>query len=278
MGAATGATSQGRPIRTDAEVLQNRDESGANWRLRLAVPEWPGFGPGQFVMLSAGARSQVLRTDPLLPRPMAVYRARRRDRGAEIEILYRITGRGTRLLSEAEPGQKIRLVGPLGRGFPDLEDVDRSILVGGGTGIASLYELAARLEDRSRLRVLLGARDATQLMGRQDFVELGVDLRIRTEDGSEGRRGLVTESLQEALSERPADLVCACGPTGMMRSCAGIASAHGARCLVSLENVMACGFGVCLGCAAPLASGESALVCSQGPVMDAAAIDWDGLP
>ncbi|MEE8580514.1 MAG: dihydroorotate dehydrogenase electron transfer subunit [Myxococcota bacterium] len=265
------------PLQVDAVVVENRDEAGAYRRLWLSVPGWHHFRPGQFVMLSAGALAAVPRNDPLLRRPMAVYRERGGERPgeAQIEILFRLVGRGTRLLADVGPGQRVAVVGPLGRPFPEVSDAQRSVLVGGGTGIASLYELAARAEKRSRLRVILGAASAADLMGKTDFEQLGVDLRLTTQDGSQGQRGLVTEALEASLAEGAVETLYICGPTPMMRRCAELATAHQIRCYVSLESVMACGFGVCLGCAAPLAGGGFALVCSRGPVMEAAEVDWE---
>lgn len=271
-------------IRVDAEVRANRPEgdeaASPNRRLVLGVPGWPGAAPGQFAMLSPGALGTATRFDPLLPRPMAVYRATPEPGGAAVEILYKVTGRGTRLLADARPGDRIRLVGPLGAGFPLPAPGQRALLVGGGTGIASLYELAAAARARGPVGVLLGARSAGDLMGRADFAALGVELRVATEDGSAGARGLVTALLEAALDEPGAgdDLVVACGPTGMMRRAAEIAAARGRRCVVSLENRMACGFGVCLGCAVPRAGGGFALVCRDGPVLEAAALAWEGVP
>lgn len=259
------------PLRVDADVLVNAVEGGDSRRLRLAVPNWPGFEPGQFVMLSPGARGSSERDDPLLPRPMAVYRD---DSGGGIEVLYKIHGRGTALLSDARAGDRVRLVGPLGRGFPLPDPGARALLVGGGTGIASLYELAFRAAERADVRVLLGARGVDDLMGREDFAALGVALRVATEDGSEGTRGLVTDLLREELAAGPA-AVYACGPTPMMRAAAQLAADAGCGAYVSLENPMACGFGVCLGCAAPLVGGGFALVCRDGPVFEAGVVDWE---
>jgi len=152
--------------------------------------------------------------------------------------------------------------------------------VAGGTGIASVYELAARLARRGPgdARVLLGARSAADLMGAADVAALGVGVEIATEDGSLGTRGLVTELLEAALARDSSAHVYACGPTAMMRRCAEICAARGAACSVSLENPMACGFGVCLGCAAPLRDGAFALVCRDGPVFDADRVDWGRMP
>jgi len=262
------------PLRVDAEVLENAAEGGVNHRLRVAIPGWPGFEPGQFVMLSPGARGAAQRDDPLLPRPMAVYR---QHDGTQVEVLYKVHGRGTALLAEAQPGQRVRVVGPLGRAFPLPEAGERALLVGGGTGVASLYELAARAIGSGSVRVLLGARSADDLMGADDFAALGVDLRLATEDGSEGTRGLVTELLRAALADGGPARVYACGPTPMMRAAAELAAEAGVPALVSLENPMACGFGVCLGCAAPLAGGGFGLVCRDGPVFEAERVDWENL-
>ena len=272
-----------QPIRSEAEVVQNSDEGGVNRRLLLRVDCWPGSQPGQFVMLSPGVRQAVERSDPLLPRPMAVYRVHPEPEGAVVEVLYKATGRGTRLLADALKGDRIRLVGPLGRGFRDPNAVPSSVtpvLVGGGTGIASLYDLAVQAATGPRspagVHVILGARSADDLMGIEDFSALGVTLHLTTEDGSRGAQGRVTDPL-DALLATPCE-VSACGPTAMMRRCAEMAQAQGRRCWVSLENNMACGFGVCLGCAAPRSSGGFALVCTHGPVFDAADVDWEGLP
>ncbi len=266
------------PLRTDAVVLELRQEGGPNRRLRLGVDGWPGFEPGQFVMLSPGAETGAVRTDPLLPRPMAVYRETRNGGAAEIEILFKVHGRGTALLAEVRPGQRVRLVGPLGRGFALPDPGERALLVAGGTGVASVFELAARCAARGKEppTVLLGARSAGDLMGYEDFEALDVPVRLTTEDGSQGTRGRVTDLLEPLLGG-PAR-VYACGPTPMMRRAAEIAERAGRPCVVSLENPMACGFGVCLGCAAPLRDGGIALVCCDGPVFDAARVAWEGLP
>jgi dihydroorotate dehydrogenase electron transfer subunit len=272
------------PLRMDAEVIRNDPESAGSPNLRLVLRSdaWPGFQPGQFAMLSPGAVSEAPRSDPLLPRPMAVYQTRALGEagGTEIEILYKRAGRGTALLAEARPGERVRLVGPLGNPFPLPAPGERALLVGGGTGTASLLELARLAAERGPVEVLLGARSASDLMGRLDFASLDAELFVATEDGSDGIRGLVTRLLEERLESARSEAVCvyACGPTPMMRACAELASQAGRRCWVSLENTMACGFGVCLGCAMPLEAGGFGLVCRAGPVFESGAVVWEGLP
>jgi dihydroorotate dehydrogenase electron transfer subunit len=267
------------PLRVDAEVISNASEGGVNRRLVLRIAEgWPEAQPGQFLMLSPGTRGGAERYDPLLPRPMAIFRTRRMGGEAAVEVLYKVVGRGTRLLADARPGDVVRLVGPLGKGFPEPSPGERVLLVGGGTGVASLFELARRSSKRARVSVLLGARSAADLMGRADFENLDADLQVATDDGSDGAEGFVTELLEQEIVRGEAARVYACGPTLMMRRAAEITEAAGLPCFVSLENRMACGFGVCLGCAVPRKDEGYHLVCRDGPVFEVGDVSWEGLP
>ena len=269
------------PLRADVEVLENLAEGGENYRLALEVPGWPGAEPGQFLMLSPGVRTGLERTDPLLPRPMAVFRqASAGPSSSRVEVLYKVTGGGTRLLAEARRGEYLRILGPLGGAFPLPAAGERALLVGGGTGTASLYELAARAAEKGAVDVVLGARSEMDLMGVSLFEKLDVTLHLTTEDGGRGHRGRVTDLLPGLLGDGPRPVsLYACGPTPMMRACADLAEAAGAtQCWVSLENTMACGFGVCLGCAVPLRAGGFSLLCRVGPVYPAAEIEWEELP
>lgn len=277
------------PLRAEAIVTGHEDRGGPNRWLECAVPGWPIGLPGQFLMISPGPLGGAPRTDPLLPRPMAVFRQRPcpDDPGStRVEILYKAEGRGTRLLADAVPGDRVTIVGPLGRSFPPIAAGQTAVLVGGGTGVASLFELAQWAAQDASVHVLLGARSATDLMGHAEFGSLeGVDVAVATEDGSLGTRGRVTALLEpwleaagSAASRGRDTVVYACGPTPMMAACARLCAEAGVRCLVSLENHMACGFGVCLGCAAPTDAEGYALVCRAGPVFDAATVRWEEMP
>jgi dihydroorotate dehydrogenase electron transfer subunit len=271
-----GTAGSAVPRRIDAPVLRNAAEGVSHRRLVLGAPaDWPAPAPGQFVMLHLGDGA-ARRFDPLLPRPMAVFRAVPRGASRELEVLYKVVGRGTALLAGLCEGARLGVVGPLGRGFPDPGRGQRGVLVGGGTGIASLYLLAARLGPRAC--VLLGARRAEEIMGLADFEALRVELRIATEDGSSGVRGLVTDLLPAALAQVPAAQVHACGPTPMLQRVAAIAAEAGADCWLSLENRMACGFGVCLGCAVRRRGEGFLLVCRDGPVLAARELAVEALP
>jgi NAD(P)H-flavin reductase len=239
-----------------------RVESADPHSVVVDVPDFPAHRPGQFAMLSLDPRG--IRLDPLLPRPMALFC---RD-GTRLEFRFHVVGRGTALLAELPRGAELGVLGPLGNGFADPSG--RPLLVGGGTGTASLYELA---ELHPGARVLLGGRSADAILGLAEFRELEAELQVATEDGSLGTRGLVTE----LLDPQAGDEVFACGPTPMMRAVHERARAAGVPCRVSLESHMACGFGICLGCAVPTDEGFR-YVCTDGPVFDADRLDWKGLP
>ncbi|MCP4007304.1 MAG: dihydroorotate dehydrogenase electron transfer subunit [bacterium] len=226
----------------------------------VQVPGWPRHRPGQFAMLKLDPDGP--HRDPLLPRPMAIYRAD----GDVVEFRIKIVGRGTRALAELPAGASLRVTGPLGNGFPAPRG--SSILVGGGSGIASLFELAR--DTTPAPTVLLGGRSQADILGLDDFEKLSIDLRIATEDGSLGTRGYVTELLQP----EPGEVVYACGPTAMMQRVAEIAQKAGASCRVSLEANMACGFGICLGCVVETRNGFR-YVCKDGPVFSAEDVSWE---
>ncbi|MFQ5456939.1 MAG: dihydroorotate dehydrogenase electron transfer subunit, partial [Myxococcota bacterium] len=233
-----------------AEVKRQQRLGRDAWLLRLALPAFAPPAPGQFVMLRVTEGG-----DPLLGRAMAIYRSSRRGRGATVDVVYRVVGRGTALLAAAAPGRKLWVLGPLGGAFRLPPAGGRAVLVGGGTGIASLHLLGQALRRRRVIErvALIGARTKTELLCRQDFRALGARVRVSTDDGTAGLRGTVTDLLEKTLggAVRPPDAAYVCGPTPMMESAWRVCERAGIPCQVSLEGPMACGFGVCLGCAVP---------------------------
>ncbi len=227
--------------------------------------------PGQFVMLRVRSGD-----DPLLRRPFSVAGLRA---GGGLLLLYRVVGRGTRILSGLRPDERVRVLGPVGRGFSLPAEGSTPLLVAGGIGLAPLLFLSSAL-DSAAWRLLCGFRSGSEVIPPEP---LGLDpgrLLITTEDGSRGRRGLVTDLLEERLSAEPDAARCtifACGPPAMLRRVASLAAERGVPCQVSLEARMACALGACQGCAVKAArsSGRTFhLVCQDGPVFDAADLDW----
>ena len=203
--------------------------------------------------------------------------------GAEPSFLVKAVGEGTRRMVQAPPEACFTLLGPLGAPWRHPRPDARAVLVAGGVGLPPLLFLARELgATREAARgprplLLYGGRSAEDLpLG--DEVAAVAELRTATEDGSRGTRGLVTALLEPALDEltragSPAELFT-CGPHGMMAAVAAIAARRGVGCQVSLETRMACGYGVCLGCATARPGGGYLYACNEGPCVDATAVDW----
>ena len=233
--------------------------------------EWrpPAFRPGQFVMLRV---SDGL--DPLLRRPFGIYKVMAADAG--VELLYQVVGKGTRILSMKRPGESLGLLGPLGNGFPVPATGAKVVMVAGGMGIVPLYPFA---RDMKGGVLLYGTRGSIEASVAGDFKQLDCKVKHATEDGSIGVKGYVTALLKAELTTDA--VVYACGPAPMLKAVAAMAASAGVRCYVSLERSMACGIGVCLGCAVkgrPHADAGNKLykmVCSDGPVFDGDDIDWE---
>jgi dihydroorotate dehydrogenase electron transfer subunit len=191
-----------------------------------------------------------------------------------IELLYKVVGGFTRRLSEMVPGSPIDLLGPLGNDFAVPETARRIWMVAGGIGAAPLVFLSRYLAENGRdltdSAVFMGGRKEADLVCRERFAELGMAVYRTTEDGSAGEKGLVTTPLARQAASSPPDMICACGPMPMLLAVAEIARARSIPCRVSMETLMACGLGACLGCAVETAGDETAYrhVCRDGPVFD----------
>lgn len=246
--------------------------------------------PGQFAMIRINCHS-----DPLLCRPFAIHRSSlSQSKGEGIEILYQVVGKGTRILSHLSKGDRIDGFGPLGRGFRIDPGKKRSIVVAGGIGIASLVCLVEGLSDKGRMEkgiVLMGAKTRESLLCVDVIRAFDWQLKIATEDGSAGHKGLVSDLLSREIAIQGSEEITihSCGPIGMLMEVARIASEAGITCQVSLESQMACGTGACLGCvirgsrtrSKELSQGSSKKIylrtCTEGPVFDASEIAWDFL-
>jgi len=241
-------------------------------RLTMAAPEIATAAePGQFVMVRLPGEGQ----DPLLRRPFSIHQVN----DTTVQILLKVVGRVTRQLAALQPGEKIDLLGPLGRGFRLDPLPAGACLVGGGIGAAPLRLLARQLGRRlpaEKIVVLLGARNRIEVTAlAETFAELGCQVQIATDDGSAGHHGLVGDLLTALATPEPMT-VYACGPHPMLAGVAGICRQKQWRCQVSLETMMACGVAACLGCAvAPADPAAGYLhVCKEGPVFEAGEVSW----
>ncbi|VAW38030.1 Dihydroorotate dehydrogenase (NAD(+)), electron transfer subunit [hydrothermal vent metagenome] len=253
----------------NSTVTARESLAGDVFRLTVQAPRIAAAAqPGQFVMVRAGDT-----LDPLLRRPLSIHQVLPDGR---LRLLFKVVGKGTGLLAGLGPGKMIDLIGPLGRGF-SLGPAGPACLVGGGMGMAPLYFLARWL---LQLRpgpgddqILLGARNRAELkLPAAEFSGLGYPLHLATDDGSLGHHGLVPELLDDVLPS--VRQVYVCGPYPMMRTVALKCRDAGVACQVSLETHMACGLGVCLGCAVAVAGGGYKHVCKDGPVFAADEVLW----
>jgi dihydroorotate dehydrogenase electron transfer subunit len=227
--------------------------------------------PGQFAMV----RSADWGLTPLLPRPMSLLTA-----GAEPSLLVKVVGEGTRKMARAAVGEVFNLLAPLGSAWPTPPADRLPLLVAGGCGVAPLLYLARELagnveQSRQDIVALYGGRTKQDLPLADQFNDIA-ELHLCTEDGSRGTKGRVTVALQTALERfgNRAAVYC-CGPWAMMAAVAKMAQDHGAVCWVSLESLMGCGYGVCLGCPTGRSDGGYLYTCKDGPCVDAREVDWN---
>jgi dihydroorotate dehydrogenase electron transfer subunit len=259
-----------------AEVLENSFISPQYYLITLSSREVAKEArPGQFVLVRGWSGY-----DPLLARPMSineVYYDAGRPKG--IKILFQVVGRGTQLLSLLSPGDEVYLRGPLGNGFP-LSPTGKAILIAGGIGVSPLLFLASELKKGgSELGLLIGGKSEEDILLVQSFEKLGVMIGITTEDGSSGRKGVVTELVEERLSRGEELIIYACGPEGMLKEVARLSQRYRCKAYLSLERRMACGIGACLGCAVKIKKEgreEMVRVCREGPVFSADEVLLDG--
>lgn len=250
-------------------VRENEPRDGNCRRMVLEFPAPLDAEPGQFFQFDVRRGG----TDPLLRRPLSIAGAE----GRSFTFFYQVKGRGTLALGRCRPGERLPVIGPLGKGYP--RPPGRKIIVGGGLGAAGLLFLAAVLradpEERD-VSILLGARSRQHLALETEFRQFPFQTGCTTDDGSCGRCGTVCDLLGETIADASGPgTIYACGPTPMLREVSRVAAARpGLKVFVSLEMMMACGFGVCRGCVVPTASGYRA-ACTEGPVFDASEILWD---
>lgn len=232
--------------------------------------------PGQFVTLRAQDQDT-----PLLRRPFSIHRLTvTGGRVTGIEILYRVVGPCTRRFAQLQAGETVNVLGPLGKGFSLPAGCRRVFLVGGGIGVAPLLFLADRFSstgiDPAGSALFLGGRTEADLLCRPAFRALGLPVHLSTDDGSVGHHGVITELIEKKLNTDRPDLICACGPPAMLAAIGEIAAKRSIPCQVSIETLMACGLGVCLGCAVDTVDADTGYhhTCKDGPVFDARRLKW----
>ncbi len=260
-------------IEQDLKIAFNRRVAARTFLMGIWSPEMAGLsGPGQFVMIRVGPGM-----DPLLRRPFSIAGVE----GKEIFlVLYQVVGRGTALLSQVREGDRLSVLGPLGRGFDGSTAGSDPLLIGGGVGIAPLLFLYRSLGGKG-VTFMAGFGTGPDVVPVQEMgLEKG-DIDLSTDDGAVGHKGMVTDLLEARLAERAGDVstIFACGPPPMLRRVADLAFPRNIPFQVSLETAMACGVGACQGCVVKTSGKTVAYyrACREGPVFDARDVDWRSL-
>jgi len=255
-----------------ARVKSHRELCG---KYRLLVLDAPSIAssskPGQFVHLRVPSHE-----DAVLRRPFSIYRVK----GRSLSILYKQVGRGTAAMGLIEDGDSISLIGPLGNGFPVNRRDILPVLVAGGYGVAPLLFLAESMKKKGI--VFIGGATAKDILCAKEFRKIGWDVRVATDDGSLGKKGLVTNILDSWLTtggkkSRPLEFY-ACGPDLMLKAVGERAVKNGWKAWLSLDKHMGCGVGACLTCVQRVRAGDGretwARVCRDGPVFESRQVIW----
>ena len=221
--------------------------------------------PGQFVILMAGEKGERI--------PMTISDID--PVKGTITIIYHVVGRSTAAFKRLEVGDGYRsLAGPLGRPS-EVEGVGLAVCVGGGTGLAVIYPIAKKLKSQgSRVISIMGARTADLVILKEEMAAVSDELLISTDDGSLGRKALVTDLLKEVLQRERPDLVVAIGPVVMMKLVSEITRPQKIKTIVSLNPIMIDGTGMCGSCRVEV-GGETRLACVDGPEFDGHQVNYD---
>jgi dihydroorotate dehydrogenase electron transfer subunit len=248
------------------EVISNTRLNSDHHLLKLKSPQkLEAINPGQFVNVLVDHSQSVF-----LRRPYSIH-AVDYEYGT-FDILVKALGEGSKSISNKQAGEQLSVIFPLGNGFTLTSKGERVLLVGGGCGVAPLFYLAQSIYQRSDLSIILGARSASDLIELDKYAQFGT-VYATTEDGSYGEKGYVTNHPVFGEELGQFSKIYACGPEPMMKAVASKAHAKGIFCEVSLENTMACGFGVCLCCVTDTIQGHKC-VCTDGPVFNINTLQW----
>lgn len=249
----------------NSKILSNEMTGPDYGIIALAVARMgKDFKPGQFLQMEVPGRH-----DLVLRRPMSPLRVAKEKKGYRIDVLYKISGSGTAQISVLPKGESVSLLGPLGRGFRPPAKGTEAVLVAGGTGLGPILMLAEQLCVRNKVAFYYGAKRAAEIQARKSIERLPAEVVLCTDDGSLGKKGVVTRALASRLDKGGEPLLYACGPRPMLKAVQELARAHGLAAQISLEERMGCGVGACLSCAAKSTSGGYRMVCKDGPVFDA---------
>lgn len=260
---------------TTGEIVSNTILKDSYYRAEFFVPDiCAETQPGQFVHVKiANLRDRILR------RPFSISDV---SGNGILTVIYKVVGEGTEVLAGLPAGTVCDLMGPLGKPFSLPLENELPVIVAGGYGSAATYLLAKRSPVKGVL--LLGARSEADLILTEKFAAAGFDVRLATQDGSQGHKGLVTELIPPLLKEKTGQKIrfYGCGPTPMLIALAKILQQNGfGDGEISLDHLMCCGVGACFACVVKIKADNEdgwryARTCKEGPVFTADDVYTDG--
>ena len=252
------------------KILINEKVGKDIWRMEIKAP-WIAkkAEAGQFVNVKLNSVHE-----PILRRPISLHGIDA-DNGI-LSLLYLVVGKGTEMMTKMENGEKVDLLGPLGKGFTTSFKGRRAVIVAGGIGSAPFIPLIEELRtSKKEIIMIYGARSEESLTCLDLYEEEGVKMILVTEDGSVGEKGFVTGPLDKLLAEEGADYVYACGPEAMLRAVEGVVEKYNVPGEISTEARMACGIGICVGCTKQGKDGKRYKVCQDGPVFKMGVLEYE---
>ena len=257
------------PKQVHAKLIKKEEIIKDIYKFSVKAPEIvENSKPGNFIEIRITEG-----IDPFLRRPISIYNLDKEN--GILEFIFQVRGKGTEILSKKEEGADVDIIGPLGHGTFKFEKYKNIAVIGGGIGIFPLYELSKEAKQNNvKVNCYLGFRNKDFVMLEKEFEEVTDNLTITTDDGTYKEKGFAIDYLIKDMENEKYECIYACGPLPMLKAIQKYANENNIDCQISLEEKMACGLGVCLGCAvktakSPKDAPEYWHVCKGGPVFQA---------
>ena len=257
------------PVNVKAKLVAKEELISGIFKFSVEAPEVVKQAKtGQFIEIRVNDD-----IEPFLRRPISIHNMDRKS--GKLEFIFQVKGKGTEILAKRNVGDLIDIVGPLGNGSFDYSKYEKIGIIGGGIGVFPLYELAKNAKnDAKDVNIYLGFRNKDLVVLEDEFKNVSTKCVLTTDDGSYSKKGFAIDSLKEDIENGKVDSIYACGPLPMLKAVQKLAIEKDIPCQLSLEEKMACGLGVCLGCAvktsdSPKEAPQYKHVCKNGPVFDA---------
>ena len=248
------------PVKIQSKLIKKEQLKNDIFKFAIKSKEMAEVAlPGQFLEIRVNDD-----IEPFLRRPISIYNMNKEN--GTLEIIFRVQGKGTEILSKRKEGEFIDIIGPLGYGTFKFEGYKNIAILGGGIGVFPLYELVKQAKEVAKVNTYLGFRNKEAVLLEEEFKDISDKLVITTDDGSYKIHGFAINELKNDLEN--IDCIFACGPLPLLKAAQSLAKETNIPCQVSLEEKMGCGLGVCLGCAVEVVNGGYEYVCKQGPVFD----------